>query len=456
MSDRDGELHRRAWLVGLLFLLVVGPWVKELSAQPASRLALTAAIVDHGTIRIDEYQTILGVDQIERAGHLYSDKAPGQPFLAAPAYAASQAFGADPAEVPRAEGNLTLWWITFWSSAVPGALLVVLMCRVCQRVVPEEAVLATIAMAFGTLLLAFSAELYGHIMATALGVAAWSLVSARITTPRLLLAGAIGGLAVLVEYQMVLFVAIVVTYVLVRRGWRAVVPLLVGGAPFVVLLLLYQAAAFGDPLRTSYGEKPVHAEGGTTIVGVPAPGQALEVLFGSRGLLIFAPVVGIGLFGLVRIIRGGRGRGRDAALVGLAVFVAYLGLQAGWPNPWGGEMPGPRYLIPALPLLAPGVAVAWRDLGLLGRVALAWSIAVMALPLITHHLVPDGGTTGVQHLYNIERYGISPTIWTMALGSAGWLVYAASVAAGAMLLRRDLAPRRSRASVGAPPSPTRP
>ncbi len=454
MVDRAGSTHRRAWLIGLLFLVVVGPWVKHLTVQPASRLALTAAIVEHGTIRIDAYEDIVAIDRVDRGGHLYSDKAPGQPFLAVPAYAAARAVGADSAAVPRGEGNLTLWWVTLWSSVIPGALLVVLVAGICGVGDSRRATIATIAIAFGTLLLPFSAELYGHVLATFFGVAAWALVRRGATPGRVVLAGAMAGLAVLVEYQIVLFIAIVATFVLVRLGWRAVAWLALGGAPLGALLLAYQAAAFGGPFQSSYGEKPVHADGGATIVGLPDPRQALEVLFGTRGLLVFAPVVVIGLLGLVRVARGEGSAARDEAIVGLAVFLAYWALQAGWPNPWGGEMPGPRYMIPALPLLAPGIAVVWRRRGALERVALGWSVTMMTLPLVTLHLVPPGGVTGIQHLRNIRDFGIAPTVWTLALGPAGWVVYAATIAGAAELLRRDVLATRSPASAAAPPSPT--
>jgi hypothetical protein len=431
----------------------VAPWAKELTAQPAARLALTAAVVDRGTIRIDDYEGIVGVDRVERDGHLYSDKAPGQPFLAIPFYASARAAGADSPEAGPVEGNLTQWWITLWSAAVPGALVVVLMARLGEHAGARRGTLAALAIGFGTLLLPFSAELYGHVLATLLGLAAWALVRRERTTGRVLAAGAVAGLSVLVEYQMVLFVAVIAVFLLVRGGWRATARFAVGGLPFAVPLLAYQAAAFGSAFRTSYGEKPVHDSGGATIVGVPDPRQALEVLLGARGLLVFTPVVAVALVGLIRMVRQERGPSRDDAVVGLSVFVAYLALQAGWPNPWGGEMPGPRYMIPALPLLAPGIAAAWRRHGVLERGALGWSVLVMSLPLITLHLVGDGGITGFEHLRNIDRFGVSTTVWTLALGGLGWVVHAATVAGAAGLLWRELA-TRSPASVAARLAPT--
>jgi hypothetical protein len=154
---------------------------------------------------------------------------------------------------------------------------------------------------------------------------------------------------------------------------------------------------------------------------------------------VFAPIVVVGLVGLVRLARKA-GRGRAGAVVGLAVFAALWLLQSGWSNPWGGEMPGPRYMIAALPFLAPGVAevaLRWRPLV---RAALVWGVAAMALPLLTVHLVLGDGTTVLAHLDNVRRWGFSPPVSVVALGPAGWVPYALVVAAAALLLRRSLRP----------------
>jgi hypothetical protein len=114
-----------------LFVLVVvgfGAFVAPRTAQPASRYALTAALVDHGTVSIGRYQPMLGIDRAVFEGQLRSDKGPGQPILAAPFYALAKAVGA-PAITPRprVHNDLMLWWLTQWSSVVPFALLCALV-----------------------------------------------------------------------------------------------------------------------------------------------------------------------------------------------------------------------------------------------------------------------------------------------------------------------------------------
>ena len=52
-----------------LVVAVAGPLVHDYTAQPASRYTFTAAIVDHGTVRLDRYTHVLGVDRAVVDGH---------------------------------------------------------------------------------------------------------------------------------------------------------------------------------------------------------------------------------------------------------------------------------------------------------------------------------------------------------------------------------------------------
>lgn len=426
-------------LLALLFLAVVAPWMKHVTAQPASRIALTAAIVDHGTIRIDRYERLLSADRIDRDGHVYSDKPPGQPLYAVPFYAVARAAGAEPAAELGFRGGAALWWVSLWSAVLPGAILVLLVHRWLAAAHPGAAVPATLAVGFGSLVLPFSAELYGHVLATVLGLAAW-LVARQRPQGRwpLLGLGALLGAAVAVEYQMVLLVLIVLGAVAWDRR-RSLPWVVLGGLPFVALLLAYQRAAFGSPFESSYAGKG----GSSTVAGLPDPLQAVEVLVGTRGLFVFSPILLLGLGGLVALARR-PGADRRDAVVGLLVFLAYWGLQAGWVNPWGGEMPGPRYMIPAIPMLGLGVAVVWPRLRTLSAIALVGSMAAMSLPLVTLHLVPARGGPVFSHIDNIRRFGVADTVWTELLGPAGWLLHVATVSAVAVALARSVPSDRAR------------
>src|SRR5690606_12899256 len=160
---------------------------------------------------------------------------------------------------------------------------------------------------------------------------------------------------------------------------------------------------------------------------------------GAHGL-IYAPIVLLGLYGLVRLLRRDDELRIEAA-VSLAVFVAFWALQAAWPNPWGGNTPGPRYMIPALPFLAIGVAASWSRL--VTGAAIVIGGATMGLATSTLHMLYPGERLFTGHLRNLSNFGMTPTIygiwWTDGVGLA---VTAALVAAAAWHLWRTCTPSR--------------
>src|SRR5699024_9071603 len=127
-------------------------------------------------------------------------------------------------------------------------------------------------------------------------------------------------------------------------------------------VLAYQWAAFGSPFRSSYETKESLQDPTPFITGVPDPGTAIQVFFGTRGLFLFTPIVLVGVIGL---IMRWRRKHEEAVWIAFAILAAFFLLQAGWPNPWGGDSPGPRYVAPALPFLVLGVARIWRSMSVL-------------------------------------------------------------------------------------------
>lgn len=436
---------RLRWLAVLLVAVAMVPFVQDLTAQPAIRYAQTAALYDHGSIELDRYRGVVGVDRVERDGHLYGDKAPLQPILALPAYAVGRAVGVEPATHLRIQGNLGLWWVTLWSTVVPLLAIVAIGVTVGSRLFgPRQAVAGTLAITMGTLLAAYGTQLYAHVLAALFGWCCW-LVVAR--SSRSLwwsaLAGVLGGAAVATEYPLAIVVLVCAGVLVQQRAWHRLAAFAAGGLPFVGLLLGYQWVAYGSPFTVSYSEKPVH-EAEPLVVGLPTPLRLVEVLIGSRGMFLFTPIVVVALWGLWKLARGADGERRLHGIVGLAVFGGFLLMQAGWSNPWGGESPGPRYMIPALPFLIVGLssiwdsAASWRfaDLPLV-KCLVGWSVFAMATTVVADHLVPGGGVAVLHHLRWLVDHGAVTTLWTMALGPVGWVLHAGSIVGVAVLLRRS-------------------
>ena len=439
--------NRADVLLAAVVLVLVGPVVQLVQAHQASRLALSAALVEQRTIVIDRYEETLGVDFAEREGHLLSDKAPGQPFLAAPVYAVGRALGLESAARERPIGNRTMWWVSLWSSAVPGAVLAVLLRRAALRVAPPLAATAgALAVATGSMLLPFSSLLFGHVLAALLGFATYLLArDPRASAQRLVAAGVVGGAAVRVEYTGAIVVGVVGVLALLRHRDR-VAWFVAGGVPAAVLLGAYNAAAWGSPFRFSYRFSgsfgDVHATG---LFGarIPSPATTFEVLVGERGLLTLTPVVLVGLVGSVLLVRRG-GRAREHGAVALVVFALYALLQSGWVNPTGGASPGPRYVVPALPFLVFGVAEAFRRRPGLATTGAALGVVPMLLATFTNPLAQPTERWAVGHwVWRLFHDRRADTLLTLPFGD--WLLLVQLALAAALAVRLLLVARAASA-----------
>jgi hypothetical protein len=345
-------------LVAVAALSVVYP----VGAQDVSRLCLTRAAA-HGQLAADS--CLAGaVDAASYGGHLYSDKAPGVSFLAIPV---AEAVGLrDPAQWHHA-GDLRVWAARAAVGGLALLLCAFLVGRVAEGLVPGTGGPTLVAFALGTEAAALALADFGHVPAAALAFAAFVLAWRR----RPLLAGLVAGASVLVEYEAGLIAVVLAGYVLLA-GARPLGRYLAGVAPAALVLGAYDWAAFGSPFHLSYRyvADEFAANQAAGFFGIHAPSwHAIRLVFlGDRGLLFDSPFLLAAAAGLVLLWRS---RAAEAAAC-TVVVLAFLALNCGYFDPYGGDSPGPRFITPALPFLALGLPLVLARL----RVAAVALIAV--------------------------------------------------------------------------------
>jgi hypothetical protein len=432
---RSSRRARSAWLLALFLVVAFGPFVPALSSQPASRLALTAALAERQSIDIRGYP--LGIDRATYDGHLRSDKAPGQPLVAVPVYAVGKALGAESATVLRRTGNLGLWWVTFWTSSLPYVALVVLMFLVASRYAPLiPAFASAVGLGVCTMLLPHGVNLYGATFAALAAFGAWALIDAGPPNAgRLVAAGALAGAGVAMEYETgIVLIALAVVVFAQERGralWYALGAITPG-----LVLVWYQTAAFGAPWHTAhdyYATRAIREQ----IVGYEFGWRGFEAtFFGSHSLLLTNAIVLVGLAAAILVARTRPSVVRNHARLALGIAVPYLLLCVLWKGTPALEEPGPRYLIPLIPFLAAPLAAAWSRLRQVALVAIGVSGVVAIAAATTNLLTAKNQQVLPEMVRRVADGEFHPTLWSMGLGGFGIVIYAGSVAVcGAALVR---------------------
>lgn len=366
LADKLPRMLQRpiVWLTLFVVLALSYSWMSpEISApNERSRVYLTLSVLESGDIAVDDQVEAYGkpFDIAERDGHFYSDKAPGSSIIAVPFFAVYQALGGSPSIEKMV--NFARTFIMVPLAVVSFLLLRALLIGL--GVPPPRATAIGVAFAVGTSFLHYGAAFFGHAMVTCASLlAAFAIFkSLEVEEPRRkiawqVLVGFAGGLAFSIEYQAALICfGIAFAYLSVRANWRIsqIIPPLLGAGVPIGLTLLYNHIAFGSPLETSYAHlhhgysQAMHSEG---LFGVTFP--SVEALYGllfspSRGLLLCAPIVFLGWFGLPSLWK----RCRWMAVYAGTAMLGYLFIVAGTEIWYGGWGFGPRLLVPIFGLAA--------------------------------------------------------------------------------------------------------
>ena len=336
-------------LFALLAAMVVPVFPHFPSPNEFTRWALVASVVEHHTIEVSAVVSILGPRFEDLAvidGRQYSNKAPGAALVAAPGYLIVRPFIGPPSPRNLRPALTAMRWC---GATLP---LLLLFAAIARRY-RDGGALAIAVMAFATPLLAYGLLLFSHALAGAALFGAWMLLYLDRKWP--LAAGALIGIAVAAEYPMAIAAVVLVGGVVMAREWKRALAVIAGGAPFAVLLAVYQRAAFGS-ITTSpylYEKLPEYRQlAHTGLFGLqwPNPSILLRMLFDpARGLLLFAPVL---IAAAAALPRARCALPRTAFLTLVLVPLAIIGAYAGYPNWHGGWNVGPRYVVSAIPFLA--------------------------------------------------------------------------------------------------------
>jgi hypothetical protein len=422
------ELLLLTLVAAVALLPVYGPGDQDLS-----RFCLTQALV-HGHLSNDRCLTP-SFDKALYGGHLYSDKAPGLSLFAVPAVEGVQLRPVEQIDGPDAR----LWGVRVLTSGIALLLGAFLVGRVVEGLVPGRGAAALVAYALGTIVAPLAATGFAHVAAATLGFAAFVLAWRR----RPLLAGLVGGAALLVEYQTAAILAALGAYV-VLLGLRAAAAYVAGLIPGVALLLTYNALAFGSPWHFSYRYVALEQQStGFFGIGLPRLHATWEVFGGSSGLVLVSPVLLAAAYGLWLLART---RPVEAAVCA-AVTVFFLLLACGYYVPYGGTELGPRFVVPALPFLALGLGSAFARIPrLTAALAILSVLAVFGLTLIWSSNPPIHGTIWGE-LARVPSEGrasglmrhMTDNVFGWSSAGSGWglaVMVAAAVAALALGLPR--------------------
>lgn len=426
----DGIPARPLWALTLgaillCYLFPLHAWTGYRNFNEVSRIYLTQAIVDEGSVSIDDPIRRYGDidDKAVHSGHFYTDKPVGLSFFAVPVYAALQLTGR---LLQRAWTLQQVRYVlTVCCVSVPSLLLAASLFRYwCELTLSLELVLfGVLAYALGTIACVYSTQFMGHQLGAVLafGHFLWMRKMSKEASPsRLAAAGALAGFGSATDYFSVpLQAAIVLTYLPGVRGPRERIAFACGALAVLGAVLAYNDIAFGTPLSAGYGHlvdptfRKLHGGG---LYGVTLP--HLVALWGlslspAKGLFWISPFLLIAPVGIWAMIDDPRRKREGWLIAGSSVATFWLASSVvNWRLGW---TVGPRAMVPVLPFLATAVLVAIERFPKLRPwfvvSALLSILFVLATTLVFPAFDPElGNPLPEQTLFLLRRGLVSPNL----------------------------------------------
>lgn len=400
----DFRRNAPAWwviVVATLVLIVFTFRKDRLTTNPLSRFITVERLLEAGTFAhtSPEGDTPfeLSIDHVKVNGQIYSSKPPSYPALmAAEAWPLRKLTGMN----VHAHKRDYLRYLTLLNQVLPFALMLITALFFLQRFVQDRFALAwmLMAMSFGSLAYGYAVTINNHTVAAVLFFVSFALLYGVEKGDRgpsaSFWAGLMASFAAMNELPGLVFLAFFGVMLLRVRNWRALAAFALGASiPILFTLWAYHHITGsykptymqGDLYRYegSYWKNP---EGLDTLRD-PWYVYLFHSFLGHHGMFSMTPVLALGLWGGIRIIRKNL-QGMRFHIIGLFLgMLAITVFVVRNTHNYGGYCIGLRWFIPFAPLL---MMMAWPIVAewvkeSKGRIAL-WVILLLSTPWVFQSL----------------------------------------------------------------------
>ncbi|MBI5574009.1 MAG: hypothetical protein HY919_05590 [Elusimicrobia bacterium] len=281
----------------------------------------------------------------------YTDKAPGLSFLAVPFYAVFRLVGFPPAPSP-----IYRRIFCFLFSAVPTMLLIFFITDFLESQNIEIVRIKTIIIGYSlaTLAFPFSMVFYPYQLVSFLLFAAFCFIY---NNRNYFLSGLMCGFAAISDYTVFPVLLLFLIYILShnRKLW---LNFTLGLIPFIGILSIYNWLCFGNFFTLGYSYEFVpqfRLEMGKGLFGIAnfSVRNFLEIIIKpSRGLFFYSPWLILAIFDIKKFYK----QSQAEFFLFCTIILYFVALGAAYWDVSGGEIIGPRFLIPMLPFLISFVA----------------------------------------------------------------------------------------------------
>ncbi len=396
------------WLLlvaGVFAVYVVAIEKNFTSSVERGRYALTRAIVEDKSFKIDSYKEFSYPDVSFKNGHYYSRFPAGMSFLMAPAHMIALRISPQNPQIVGFE------FVSLLSALSVGFLYI--LGRI-NKFSISTSLLGGYVFAFATILFSFSGGYWAHIPSIFVVSSVLVIFSLFLKSPKyrhIFLIALLYSIGFSIDFPNALFLFPIILFILIagyKKGKLTflkyfgliITPIIL----IISLILLYNTLSFGKPLaigqsasvsvgtrfKTSFIPLKDWTSEGVFDDRRLFPGLYTQLISSQRGLLMFSPIVFLACIGFISLFK----KDKIFSTVTASIFLINVIFYSVWQDYWGGWSYGPRYLLAVLPIfLLPTLFFIKEKLKnilflVLFILASFWGILINTLGALTGILLP--------------------------------------------------------------------